>query len=49
MDCNAPLVLRQVDNQYEFNGDCYVDGIMEDQAMKDLEEGRAELETLDLH
>ena len=46
---DVPLVLRQVDNHYELIGSCYIDGIMEGQAMKELEEGKVELETFDLH
>lgn len=47
--CDVPLVLRPVRDHYELIGDCYMDGIMEGQAMKDLEEHRVELETFDLH
>lgn len=48
LGCDVPLVLRPVGDQYELIGDCYMDGIMEGQAMKDVEEGRIEWETFDL-
>lgn len=46
---DVPLVLRPVRDHYELIGDYYIDGIIEGQAMKDLEEHRVELETFDLH
>ena len=48
LGCDVPLVLRPAGDQYELIGDCYMDGIMEGQGMKDIEEGRVEWETFDL-
>lgn len=49
MGCDVPVVIRPVDDYYEIVGDCFVDGLMEGQAMELLESGEAELMTFDLH
>ncbi|KAF4626724.1 hypothetical protein G7Y89_g11433 [Cudoniella acicularis] len=49
LGCDAPLVLRPVEDYYELIGDCYIDGIMEGEATKDSEERNIELETFKLH
>jgi hypothetical protein len=49
LGCNVLLVLRAVKDYYKVIGDCYVDSIMQGEAMKDLENGTAELETFELH
>jgi len=43
------LSLRTVEDYYELIEDCYIDGIMEGEAMKDFEERNIELETLKLY
>ena len=49
LGCDVPLVLRPVGDYYELIGDCYIDGIIEGEAMKDLEDRKIELETFRLH
>lgn len=49
LGCDVPLVLRPVGDYYELIGDCYIDGIMEGEAMKDFEDRKIELETFRLH
>jgi hypothetical protein len=48
LGCDVPLVLRPVEDHYELIGDCYVDGIMAGEAMKDFQERNIELETFKL-
>ncbi|RFU25488.1 hypothetical protein B7463_g10850, partial [Scytalidium lignicola] len=49
LGCDVPLVLRQTGDYYKLIGDCYVDGIMQGEAMKYLEEGKLNLETFEIH
>ncbi|KAI0490434.1 hypothetical protein F4859DRAFT_458020 [Xylaria cf. heliscus] len=45
--CNAPLVLRSAGNgAYSVVSECYVDGVMNGEAIRDLEAGRHEMETV---
>jgi hypothetical protein len=49
LGCDVPLILRPIGDYHELIGDCYVDGIMEGQAMADLDAGKYKLEIFDLH
>ncbi|KAI0403147.1 heterokaryon incompatibility protein-domain-containing protein [Xylaria palmicola] len=45
--CNAPLILRPAGNgTYSVIGECCVDGVMHGEAMRDLEAGRYQLDTV---
>jgi hypothetical protein len=39
LGCDVPLVLRKVDEHVELVGDCYIDGIMEGEAVQEWEGG----------
>ncbi|KAF4637867.1 hypothetical protein G7Y89_g217 [Cudoniella acicularis] len=48
LGCDVLLILRSAGSNFELIGDCYVDGIMGGEAIKDFEDGKVELETFDL-
>ena len=49
MGCSVPLVLRpRGDGLYQLIGECYIPGFMKGEAMKELEKGLYELETVTL-
>ena len=45
----VPIVLRKVEDHYVLIGESYVDGAMDGQLMKELEEGKSTLESLNIH
>lgn len=47
--CDVPLVLRPVDGHFELIGDCYVEGIMEGQAMDLLENEKVKEESFPIY
>lgn len=49
LGCDVPLILRTIDDYYELVGDCYIDGLMDGQAIEVLAGGGAGLMTFDLH
>jgi hypothetical protein len=40
LGCDVPLILRPIECHFELIGDCYIDGIMEGQAIADLDSGK---------
>lgn len=49
LGCPTPTILRPVEGHYEFVGDCYFDGIMYGQAMKEKGEGMVQIQEFELH
>jgi hypothetical protein len=49
LGCDVPLVLRPVEDYYELIEDCYIDGIMKGEEMKDFEDRKMELENFRLY
>jgi hypothetical protein len=49
--CSVPVVLRRIgdDRIFEFIGECYLDGFMAGEALKDVESGRRTVGTFRLH
>jgi hypothetical protein len=47
--CDVPLVLRPVEEHYYMIGDCYVEGIMQGEAMRNFENEQAEPGIFDIH
>jgi hypothetical protein len=45
--CDVPLVLRPVGSHYELIGDCYVEGIMEGEAMEAVYDYVAEVDEME--
>ena len=45
----VPLVLRKIDNHYIIIGDCYVDGIMDGEIIPEIQAGKYQMETLNIH
>ena len=43
MGCDVPLILRPVENHFVLIGDCYVEGIMEGEAMDFVRNGKVEM------
>jgi hypothetical protein len=43
MGCDVPLILRPVENHFVLIGDCYVEGIMEGEAMDFVKNGKVEM------
>jgi hypothetical protein len=46
--CSLPLVLRPQDGRYIIIGECYVDGLMEGQAITEMEEGKLQKMDFDI-
>jgi hypothetical protein len=44
-----PVILRPVDQHWEFMGECYIHGVMNGEAMGDLENGLYKLQSFELH
>jgi len=44
----STVILRPVGNDYEFIGDCYLDGIMYGEAVESFREGEAQLQSFEL-
>lgn len=47
-DCQVPCVLRSHGDHFEFIGCCYVDGIMEGQAVVGLDNGEFTAQIFDI-
>lgn len=48
LGCDAPVVLRSVGDRYALVGQCYVEGLMDGQAIKWVEEGKAAEQELEI-
>ena len=48
--CDMPVVLRKIDeNSYTFIGGCYVHGIMEGEAMRDMAAGKYRIKDIRIY
>jgi hypothetical protein len=44
-----PVILRPVGQHWEFIGECYIHGVMQGEAMADLENGLYKQQSFELH
>jgi len=47
--CDVPLVLRRVEEHYDLIGDCYVEGIMQGEAMRKFENEQVKPAIVDIY
>jgi hypothetical protein len=47
--CDVPLILRRVDEYYVLQGECFVLGLMDGEAMDALDKGMVSLEEVEIH
>jgi hypothetical protein len=48
LGCNLPVILRPVEDHYEFMGEAYLHDIMHGEAIQAMEEGKVQLESFEL-
>jgi hypothetical protein len=48
LGCDMPVVLRPKGNYYQYIGSCFVEGLMDGEAVRGLEDGRVKTEIISL-
>ena len=46
LGCNFPVLLRPFDNGYKYVGECYVDGVMDGEAIEATNRGEFEIQDI---
>lgn len=47
--CSVPLILRKIDEHYVHQGECFVLGLMDGEAIDALDKGIVSLEEVEIH